>query len=447
MAMKPVEWVLAIFYGPSAHRATYGRLKGNKYTKDYIQLSRTGAFTADLTAVFGLPAIGGVPLTYKWPNGQAGGELVAVSADRPHLKWETRVGAPLPWKMTLAPSVVTDQTIPGDPTIDDEGLADAELGKVAASGAGQPYLVAVKLKDEPGVLHLRAYLGDPDVPFSWASVSHLPPSVQNLVLATTKNAALKARRFTSSGLLPSPDVQSFVATALAKGALTAVDGASLDLRARVLTYLQHQGIGIFFDPDRGHDAWGVANKALAPSAIESKAILEALLQANATGVQDDLLAESAEFDQAEVAELEAKAAVGDYSVDDATSTVKVRGSAQQVFAKAVKKDYGHKCALTGIATRQFLVASHIVPWSKDASIRLDPSNGICLSLLVDRAFEGGFIDVDDDLTVRVNLERIGNDDALAAYLAKFHGAKLRSPKTYRPKIEYLARRRALVAAG
>ena len=37
MAALPIEWVLIIFYGPSAHRATYGRLGNTKYTKDYIQ--------------------------------------------------------------------------------------------------------------------------------------------------------------------------------------------------------------------------------------------------------------------------------------------------------------------------------------------------------------------------------------------------------------------------
>lgn len=445
MAMKPVEWVLAIFYGPSAHRAVYGRLKGTKYTKDYIQLSRVSTFINDLTAVFGLPAAGGVSLTYKWPGGQADGELVAVSADRPHLKWGTRAGAPLPWKMTPAPSAATDQTIPGDPTLDDEALADIELAKIAASGAGQPYLIAVKLKDEPQVLHLRAYVDSLNASFSWASIHHLPASVRALATATTRKDALKARRYNSSGVLPSPDVESVVTTALTKGVLTAVGGASPDLLSRVLDYVQNQGVGIFFDPDRRHSAWSVASQTPSLSALDVKAIGEALRKAMVAGVQDDLLAESAEFDQNEVAELEGRAAAGDYAVDDATSTVKVRGSAQQVFARTVKKNYGHKCALTGIETSQFLVASHIVPWSMDASIRLDPSNGICLSLLVDRAFEGGFIEIGDDLIVRVRPEKTVDDRALAAYLATLDGVRLRLPEKHPPRIEYLARRRDLVA--
>ena len=41
MAANAVEWVLVVFYGPEAHRAAYGRqVQSNRYTKDYIQLSR-----------------------------------------------------------------------------------------------------------------------------------------------------------------------------------------------------------------------------------------------------------------------------------------------------------------------------------------------------------------------------------------------------------------------
>ncbi|WP_204273864.1 hypothetical protein, partial [Stenotrophomonas maltophilia] len=85
-----------IYYGPSAHRATYGRLEGTQYTKDYIQLSRKDEFIETVESLFPVPASGAtsVPLTYKWPTGMAPGELVFRSADRPHLKWETSLGAP-----------------------------------------------------------------------------------------------------------------------------------------------------------------------------------------------------------------------------------------------------------------------------------------------------------------------------------------------------------------
>lgn len=52
MAAQPVEWVLVIYYGPSAHRATYGRLGNTKYTKDYIQLSKKTDFLDAVRRLF-----------------------------------------------------------------------------------------------------------------------------------------------------------------------------------------------------------------------------------------------------------------------------------------------------------------------------------------------------------------------------------------------------------
>jgi predicted restriction endonuclease len=132
-----------------------------------------------------------------------------------------------------------------------------------------------------------------------------------------------------------------------------------------------------------------------------------------------------------------------FEVPDSTATVKTRGSAQKAFADEVKSNYGLRCAITGIETRDFLVAAHIVPWSKDQSIRLDPSNGICLSLLVDRAFEKGYLLIEDDHTIRIDLDRVGNDQALQSWLEPYEGRTLNVPAEGGPKLEYLQRRRAL----
>ena len=105
-------------------------------------------------------------------------------------------------------------------------------------------------------------------------------------------------------------------------------------------------------------------------------------------------------------------------------------------------NYGYRCAITGLATKDFLVASHIVPWSKDETIRLDPSNGICLSLLVDRAFEKGYLLIEDDYTIRIDWDRVGNDSALRSRLEPYDGQKLNKPAKGAPKLEYLQRRRA-----
>lgn len=443
MAFKPVEWVLAIFYGSSTHRATYGRLRGSKYTKDYIQLHRNESFVAELSDIFGLEGEGVVPITFKWPGGQSDGQLVGLSADRPHLKWETRDGAPLPWKMTSNPSESSIQTIPGNPDWEDENQADLERVRVSESGAGQPYLVAVKLKGESGVLHLRAYLDGCESHYSWASVDSLPDVVRNNVLLASERRSLSYVRLDSSGEFPDKDVVGFISHALDLTDSGEIFEVPEPLLARVSSYLRWRGVGVFFDPEMNRNCWAIPESIEGLSSDGCERILAKLLDVNAVGRQGDFIAEQLEIDTSLVNDFEDRIESGEYGVGDEFSSVKVRGSAQKVFSSRVRADYGYKCALTGVSTPQFLVASHIVPWSHDASIRLDPRNGICLSLLVDRAFEVGYIEILDDLTIRVCYDRIGDDSALVEYLQGFDGVRLRPPSKYPPYVDYLARRRAM----
>ncbi len=162
-------------------------------------------------------------------------------------------------------------------------------------------------------------------------------------------------------------------------------------------------------------------------------------------VQGDAAAEAAELDSNEVEAFQKQIEERDYSVADSTATIKTRGSAQRAFANTVKSNYGYRCAITGIESKDFLVASHIVPWSEDHSIRLDPSNGICLSLLMDRAFEKGHLLIEDDLSIRINLLKVGSDVVLRRLLEPYDGQKLMQPKAGTAHPAYLQKRRALVA--
>lgn len=155
---------------------------------------------------------------------------------------------------------------------------------------------------------------------------------------------------------------------------------------------------------------------------------------------DDVLAESDSVDDAEVEALRSRLAAGDFAVSDQHVTAKTRGSAQRVFADRVKNNYGWQCALTGIATPDFLVASHIVPWSQDESIRLDPANGICLSTFVDRAFDTGHLLIHDDCTARVDWEQVGSDCSLRSMLEPFDGQVLMQPAAAPPNPHFLRRR-------
>lgn len=451
MAAQPVEWVLVVYYGPEAHRAAYGRqVRSNRYTKDYIQLSRKPEFLAAVANIFSIApnSAGSVPLTYRWPAGTTPGAFVFNSADRPHLKWGTSQGAPQVWKMSPSPSATTAETLPGNPSHLDFADAENELALLASRGAGQPYLMAIKLQGEPRTLHLRVYLGKPSQSFAWADLALTPQEVQDLAARTSRRSALEWALFQSGGTAPSTNVTAALSDLTAATDQTAVINAlDADTGRALANQLRQPGHGLFFDSARNHDAW------MRPAPLSGRVMgqvedLLLTLDSRFSAVTREGPSDGAlDADPDEVEAFREKIQRKSYAVPDATSTIKTRGSAQKAFAAAVKRNYGEKCAITDIATQSFLVAAHIVPWSEDQSIRLDPSNGICLSLLVDRAFEMGYLLLEDDLTVRMDWSKVGSDSALRSQLEPYDGKKLRKPAKDTPQAIYLQRRRKLVASN
>lgn len=159
-----------------------------------------------------------------------------------------------------------------------------------------------------------------------------------------------------------------------------------------------------------------------------------------TVIGEDAIAEAGDFEPEEVTRFKDQIARDDYAVPDQTVNAKSRGSAQRAFAEAVKGNYNWQCAITGISAREFLVASHIVPWSEAPEIRLDPSNGVCLSTFVDRAFDVGFLLIGPDYVVRIDWMKVGSDAALKGTLAPFDGRRLMMPTRKPPQPDYLRRR-------
>lgn len=449
MPAQPVEWVLVIYYGPSAHRATYGRLGDTKYTKDYIQLSKKTEFLDTVRRLFPVTAgeTGSVPLTYKWPTGTTPGTLVFNSADRPHLKWETSLGAPKAWKMSPSPSDAVAETIPGNPAHVDFEAAENELAMLVSRGAGQPYLMAIKLHDEQTTLHLRAYLGEPSAAYAWADLSVVPSPIKKLAVKTSQSSALAWETFASGGVVPNAIIKHTLSILESSDTpVTVLNDLDADIGRGLTAYLRCPGYGLFFDPSLNHNAWIQPAPLSERLATSISAFLETLDARYPLTAQGDAAAEIAEPDLSEVEAFREQIEGKSYSVADSSATIKTRGSAQRAFANAVKSNYEYRCAITGIESRDFLVASHIVPWSEDQSIRLDPSNGICLSLLMDRAFEKGHLLIEDDLTIRINWGKVGNDIVLRSQLEPYEGQKLTQPKTEVPQPEYLQRRRTLVAS-
>lgn len=448
MAFRPVEWVLVVYYGPAAHQATYGRLGGLGYTKDFIQLSKKRNFLEAMAHVLSVPAAGAgiVPITYKWPQGSARGDFVFRSADRPHLKWVTAEGAPAPWRMALLPSDMAPETIPGDPGCLKIADAQAEFSKIASRGGGQPYLMAIKLKGEQRVFHLRAYLEGASDEFAWADLKLVPDEIRALALKTSRTSALAWSLFNSDGIPSTGSVKGVVSRlATSKDSLRVLDNLDDDMGRALADYLHYPGDGLFFDPELNHDAWSRGEPLPMPLAERLDELLPVLDSRLGFVSVRDAVAEHLDVDPIAVDRFRDQIKRGSYAVADTVTMAKTRGSAQKAFADVVKANYGYCCAISGMATRDFLVASHIVPWSEDESIRLDPANGICLSLLMDRAFEKGYLTIDDGCVVHVDGGRVGADDELRSQLQRFNGKVLSMPKADFPLVEYLRRRRALVA--
>jgi putative restriction endonuclease len=111
---------------------------------------------------------------------------------------------------------------------------------------------------------------------------------------------------------------------------------------------------------------------------------------------------------------------------------------QNVFRQIVIANYG-KCAISGIDIPDLLLASHIIPWSKNEEERLNPENGICLSPLYDRAYDKGYIGINEKYEVLLSsdLKRKAKEEYHSKYFDSLNGIKIIMPTKYFPNKSFL----------
>jgi putative restriction endonuclease len=119
---------------------------------------------------------------------------------------------------------------------------------------------------------------------------------------------------------------------------------------------------------------------------------------------------------------------------DVLRSIKTRVN-QSFFRRLVLTSYDNKCALTGIEAPELLIASHIVPWSKNKDARTTPQNGICLNALHDRAFDEGYLTFTDDFEVLYSWDL---PSVARTVLESFGARKLRLPSRFVPDPALLA---------
>jgi putative restriction endonuclease len=112
---------------------------------------------------------------------------------------------------------------------------------------------------------------------------------------------------------------------------------------------------------------------------------------------------------------------------------------QSVFRQMVITNYTTKCAITGIDIPELLLASHIVPWSKNENERLNPENSICLSALYDKAFDKGLIGTNQSYQVILStgLKKKKDSSFFQNHFASIENLKISNPIKYMPRIEFL----------
>lgn len=112
---------------------------------------------------------------------------------------------------------------------------------------------------------------------------------------------------------------------------------------------------------------------------------------------------------------------------------------QNVFRQIVVANYSSKCAITGIDIPELLFASHIIPWAKNEKERLNPENGICLSALYDKAYDKGFIAINERFEVLISsdLKKKCNHEYYPKYFSHLENEKIILPQKYLPNKEFL----------
>jgi len=158
--------------------------------------------------------------------------------------------------------------------------------------------------------------------------------------------------------------------------------------------------------------------------------------------REDLLAEAVQqfklfvgdislLDIADNAQSESHAVFGE-SISSA-----VHGINRQFFRNSLLDNYDEACCLTGLNTKSLLVATHIKPWSdSNQEEKVAPDNGLLLNSLHSKAFQQGLISISKDLTILVS-SSLPKEGAYSDYLWRYEGQRIRQPKRFAPRRDYI----------
>lgn len=112
---------------------------------------------------------------------------------------------------------------------------------------------------------------------------------------------------------------------------------------------------------------------------------------------------------------------------------------QQFFRSTVLSAYGGQCCISGLSIPSLLQVGHIVPWHRDERNRVNPRNGLALSVLHHAAFDAGIITINDDMTVRVSQTYAKrNDEFFSATIDIYNRQPIQMPEKFAPSGDFLS---------
>ena len=114
---------------------------------------------------------------------------------------------------------------------------------------------------------------------------------------------------------------------------------------------------------------------------------------------------------------------------------------QYFFRMSVLSAYLNRCCITGLAVPELLVSSHIKPWkgSDEQTERTNPSNGLCLNALHDKAFDRGLITIDHNYNIVVSsrLKDAEMDVETKEWLQYYDRYRIRLPDRFLPGQKFI----------
>lgn len=114
---------------------------------------------------------------------------------------------------------------------------------------------------------------------------------------------------------------------------------------------------------------------------------------------------------------------------------------QYFFRTSVLSAYRNKCCITGISLPKILIASHIKPWKDcdEKTERTNPSNGLCLNALHDKAFDKGFITIDNNYQIinSKKLKEVEMDAVTRAWWNSYEGKQIILPDRFYPAKQFI----------